>query len=73
MIRDAVWAGLHPEQVLEARLTEVIVTATSTNLSALDNDEQATAKLDVQKAAQAADEAWQQTVGGLPGPGVTKT
>ena len=39
MIRDAVWAGLHPEQILEARLTEVIQTATSTNLSALDNAE----------------------------------
>ena len=36
---------------------------------ALDNDEEATAKLYVQKAAQAADEAGQQTVGGTQGPG----
>ena len=57
-----------PEQILEARLTEVIETATSTCPSALDNDEQATAKLYVQKAAQAADEAWQQTIGGKQGP-----
>ena len=58
------------EQILEARFSEVIETVTSTYLSALDEDEQATAKLYVQKAAQAADEAWQQTVGGLQGPGV---
>ena len=30
MIRDAVWAGLLPEQILETRLSEVIETATST-------------------------------------------
>ena len=54
-----------PGAVLEARLSEVIETATSTYLSALDNDEQATAKLHVQKTAQAADEAWQQTIVGL--------
>ena len=58
MTRDA-------EQILETRLSEVIETATSTYLSALDNEERATAKLYVQKAAQAADEAWQQTVSGL--------
>ena len=61
MIRDAVWAGLLPEQLLETRLSEVIETATSTYLSALAGDEQATARLFVQKAAQAADEAWQHT------------
>ena len=44
---------------------------TSTYLSALDDDDQATAKLYVQKAAHAADEAWQETSGGLQGPGVT--
>ena len=70
MIRDAVWAGLLPEQILETRLTADIETATSTNLSALDSHKEATAKLYVQKAAQAADEAWQQTVGGMQGPGV---
>ena len=56
MIRDAVRAGLWLEQILETRLSE-IETATSTFLSALDSDEQATAKLYVQKAAQAAEEA----------------
>ena len=70
MIRDAVWAGLLAEQILEARLATVIETATSTYLSALDDEDQATAKLYVQKAAQAADEAWQQSVGGLQGPSV---
>ena len=49
MIRDAVWAGLLPEQILETRLSEVIETATSTCLGALDSDEQATARLYVQK------------------------
>ena len=70
MIRGAVRAGLLPEQILETRLSEVIETATSTYLSALDSDVQSTAELYVQKAAQAADEAWQQTVLGLQGPGV---
>ena len=58
MIRDAVWAGHLPEHLLETRLTAVIETATSTHLSALDDEDQATAKLYVQKAAQAGDEAW---------------
>ena len=70
MIRDAVWAGLLPEPILEERLSEVIETATSTYLSSLDNDEHAAAKLHVQKAAEAADEAWQQTISGLQAPGV---
>ena len=64
MIRDAVSAGLLPEKIV------VIEAATSTYLSALDNDEQAMAKLYIQRAAQAADEASQQTIGGLQGPGV---
>ena len=63
MIRDAVLAGLLPEQLLETRLPKVIENA-STYLSALDNDEQATARLFIQKAAQAADESWQHTVSG---------
>ena len=62
MIRDAVLAGLLPEQLLETRLSEVIETATSTYLRALDNDEPATAQLFIQKAAQAADDSWQHTV-----------
>ena len=70
MIRDAVLAGLLPEQILEARFSEVIETATFTYLSTLDDEDKAMAKLCAQKAAQAADEAWQQTVSGLQGPGV---
>ena len=70
MIRNAVRAALLPEQMLEARLSEVIETPTSTYLSTLDSDAQATAKLYVQNAAQAADEAWQQTFAGLQGLGV---
>ena len=66
MIQDAVWAGLLPKHLLETRLAAVI----ETDLGALDDEDQATAKLYVQKAAQAADEAWQQTVGGLQGPSV---
>ena len=62
MVQDAVWAGLLREQILETRLSEVIETATSTSLNALDNDEQATPKLHVQKASQAADEAWQHII-----------
>ena len=52
-------------------LKPVIETATSTNLDALDDEDRATAKLYVQKAAQAADKARQQTVGGPQGPSVT--
>ena len=59
------------EQILETRLSEVIETASSTYLSALVNNEQKTARLYVQKAAQAEDESWQQTVSGQQGPGVT--
>ena len=57
---------------LEIRLAAAIETAISTNFGALDDEDKATAKLYVQKADQAADEAWQQTVGGLQGPSVTK-
>ena len=70
MIRDAVLAGLLPERILETRLSEVIQTATSIHLSALNSDEQATAELYVQKAAQAADESWQHSFSGQQGPGV---
>ena len=52
LTQDADWAGLLPKQILEARLSEVIETASSTYFSSRDNDEQATAKLYVQKAAQ---------------------
>ena len=70
VIRDAVLAGFLPEQLLETRLSEVIETATSTHLGALDNDEQATARLSIQKAAQAEDESWQHTFSGQQGSGV---
>ena len=67
MIQDGVTAGLLPKQPLAA----VIETALSTYLDALDDEDKATAKLYVQKAAQAAGEARQQTVGGLRGSSVT--
>ena len=70
-IQDAVTAGLLLKRPLEARLGVVIETATSTNLGALDDEDRATAKLYVQKAAQAADESWQQTVDEHNGPCVT--
>ena len=56
MIQDGVTAGLLPQEPLETRLGAVIEAAISTNLRALVEDK-ATAKLYVQKAAQAADEA----------------
>ena len=48
----------------------MIATAASTYLSALDDEDQATAELYIQKAAQAVEEAWKQTIKGLQGPGV---
>ena len=72
MIQDGVTAGLLPKNLLETRLAAVIETALSTYLDALDDEDKATAKLlYVQKAAQAAEGAWQQTLGGLHGPNVT--
>ena len=56
------------ETTLGTRLAAVIDRATSTYLEALDGDDQAAAKLYVQKPAQAADEAWQETVDGHNGP-----
>ena len=72
MIQDGVTARLLPKNLLETRLAAVIETALSTYLDALDDEDKATAKLlYVQKAAQAAEEARQQTFGGLQGPSVT--
>ena len=62
MIQDAVVAGLLSKQPLETRLAAVIETATCAYLGALDSEDQAMAKLHVQKAAKAATQAWQQTV-----------
>ena len=56
MTQDAVTADLLPKQPLVTRL------------QAPDDEDKATAKLHVQKAPQAADEAWQQTVDGHNGP-----
>ena len=71
MVQDAVTAALLPKHPLETRPVAVIDTATTTYLEALDDEDKATAKLYVQKAAQAAEEAWQQTVEGHNGPVVT--
>ena len=70
MTRDGVWAGFLPKPPLGTRLAAVAETTTSTNLGALAGEDQATAKLYVQKAAQAADDDWLQTVQGLQGAGV---
>ena len=56
MIQDAVTVDLLPKQPLVTRR------------QALDDEDKATAELHVQKAPQAADEAWQQTVDGHNGP-----
>ena len=61
MIQDAVMA----------HLAAIIETATTIHLEALDGEDQATAKLSIQKAAWAADEAWQKTVEGHNRPVVT--
>ena len=71
MIQDAATAGLLQQRPLETRFTQVIEAATSTNLEALNDEDRATPMLYVQKAAQAADEAWQQTVDGHKVPSVT--
>ena len=70
MIQDAVWTSLLPEHLVETCLAAVIETAISTYLGALDDEDNATAQLYVQKATQAADEAWQ-AIAGLQGPSVT--
>ena len=65
---QAVTAGLLLQWSLEDRPNQVIETATSTYLEALDDEDKATAELHAQKAAQTADEAWQQTIKGLQDP-----
>ena len=57
MIRDATTAGILPEQPLLARLSALMESATAAFFDALDDDaERPTARLYLQKAAQAADE-----------------
>ena len=71
MIQDAATAGLLPEQPLSARLDTVIEAATAAFLDALDNSEKPKARLYLQKAAQAADYSWQQTIQGHNGLTIT--
>ena len=71
MIQDAVPAGFPPKHPLETRLVAVVETALSTYLGAFDDEDGVTAELCVQKAAQAAEEAWQKTVGGPHSPSAT--
>ena len=66
MTGDAVTAELLPEQLLVTRLTTGIEAATDTYMGARDDDDKALDKLNIQKAAQAADEAWQQATDGYP-------
>ena len=71
--QGAVTAGPLPKQLHETRLATIIDIATTTYLEALGDEDKATAKLYVlEKAALAADDAWQQTVeGAQQGPAVT--
>ena len=62
--QDAATAGLIPKQPLLARLDASIEAATAVYLDALDDSQKPTTTLYLQKAAQAADESWQQTVQG---------
>ena len=70
MMRD-VEAGLLWEEPLVTRLAAVVEAATTTCLEALDDEDEATAELYIQKVAQAAHEAWQQSAEGHNGPIVT--
>ena len=56
---------------LVTHLAADIEAATTTYLEALDGEEKPTAKLNIQKAAKSANEAWQQTVQRHNGPTVT--
>ena len=69
MIQDELWAGLLPEHPLKTRLARRSSKQPPPPISAHSmSDEQATAKLSVQKAAQT---AWQQTNLRTAGAGVT--
>ena len=73
MNRGAATVCLLPEQPLPARLDTLVGTASTALLDALDDSENPTARLYLQKAAQAAAESWQQTVQGYNGPTITST
>ena len=73
MIRDATAGGLLPEQPLPARLSTLIEFVDTAFLDAFDDSERPTARVYLQKAAQAADESWQQPVQGYNSPTVTNT
>ena len=66
MIRDALWAGLPPKHPWGLALPR----SSKQPPPPISAPSMTKIKLYVQKAAQAADEAWQQTMGGLQGPGV---
>ena len=70
MVQDAVLRQASSQtQILDARLPRSSRQLPSPYLSALDKDEQATARLFIRKAAQATDESLQHTCLGQ-GPGV---
>ena len=71
MIRAAAAAGLLPEQPLLTRLDAKVEAASAAFLDAIDDSENPTARQHLHKAAQAADEAWQQAVEGHKGPTIT--
>ena len=71
MVQDAATAGLIPNKPFVVRLDATVEAATAVYLEAPDCSEKPTARLCLHKAAQAADEAWQQTVQGHNGPTVT--
>ena len=59
IIRDATTAGLAASQALLTRLKDLVETASAAFLNAFEHSERATAHLYLQKAAKAADEAWE--------------
>ena len=71
MIRHAATASILPEQRLLVRLATLVGTASATFFVALDDPENLTTKSYLQKAAQAAEESWQQAVKGYNGPTIT--
>ena len=68
MILDGVTAGLLPKQPHRNTLGRSHRHSPLHLPGALDDKDKATAKLYVQKAVQAAEAAWQQTIGGLQKP-----
>ena len=67
----AATAGLLPEQPLFARLDAFVEASSAAFLGALEDSENRTATLHLQKAAKLADEAWRQTAQGHNGLTIT--